>query len=157
MPGYSSDENQRKHLDIIQGVITRLAGNSFTVKTWAVGLITILGGLAAKDADLLFSFALLLPALCFWGLDAYYLRQERLFRKLYAAAAAGTADQFSMDVTGFTNQVDGTFRTARSGTIKWLHIPILLFVLALICFAIFKPIPPSPPPLVKKPAAGSHP
>ena len=50
MPGYSSDENQRKHLDIIQGVITRLAGNSFSIKTWAVGLITVLGGLAAKDA-----------------------------------------------------------------------------------------------------------
>ena len=49
------DEDRRKHLELIQGVITRLAGNSFSIKSWAVGLITVLGSLAAKDADLRFA------------------------------------------------------------------------------------------------------
>ena len=150
MPGYSSDENQRKHLDIIQGVITRLAGNSFSIKTWAVGLITVLGGLAAKDANLWFALALVLPALCFWGLDAFYLRQERLFRKLYATAADGTGEQFSMDVSGFAATVQSVPRIMFSATIAWLHIPVVIFVAALIAYAICRP--PQPP---AQPAATS--
>src|ERR1035441_7737570 len=81
--GMAADEDFRKHLDLVQGVVNRLVGNSFSVKTWAVGLITILGALTAKDGDPRMAIALLFPALCFWGLDAYYLRQERLFRELY--------------------------------------------------------------------------
>ena len=77
------DEDRRKHLELIQAVITRLAGNSFAIKAWAVSLITVLAALAAKDGDLRLAVPRLVPALCFWALDAYYLRQERLFRKLY--------------------------------------------------------------------------
>ena len=32
-------ENYRKHLEIIQGVINRMASNSFSLKGWAVTLV----------------------------------------------------------------------------------------------------------------------
>ncbi|WP_373482985.1 hypothetical protein [Acetobacterium sp.] len=32
-------ENKTKHLEMIQSVISRMAGNSFTLKGWAVTLI----------------------------------------------------------------------------------------------------------------------
>lgn len=54
-----------KHLELIQGVINRLAGNSFYMKGWAVVLLSAL------------------LVLVFWGLDAYFLWQERLYRVLY--------------------------------------------------------------------------
>jgi hypothetical protein len=140
------DEDFRKHLDLIQGVINRLAGNSFSVKTWAVGLITVLGALAAKDADARISVALLLPALCFWWLDAYYLRQERLYRELYTKTVAGDtlAPRYSLNASPFESQVDGILKTAFSSTVGALHLPILVFVIGLIVYSLT--------PLSKRPA-----
>jgi hypothetical protein len=130
-------EDFRKHLELIQGVINRLAGNSFSVKTWAVGLIAVLGGLAAKDADARLACALLFPALCFWWLDAYYLRQERLFRKLYEKAIEGDAKAplYSLNPSPFESAVGGIGKTAFSPTVRWLHLPILLFVIGLIVYS----------------------
>ena len=44
----------------------------------------------------------LLPVLFFWGLDGYFLRQERLFRALYDRVRAIEEDSidFAMDVSG---------------------------------------------------------
>ena len=135
------DEDQRKHLELIQGVITRLAGNSFSIKGWAVGLIAVLGSFAVKDADPRFAFGLWLPVLCFWGLDAFYLRQERLFRELYNAVVAGGATPpavYSMDTTPYEKQVGSTLNVAFSKTVLWLHIPILIFVLALSGYSLHR-------------------
>jgi hypothetical protein len=133
----AADENSRKHLDLIQGVINRLAGNSFSVKTWAVGLIAVLGGLAAKDADARLAIALLFPALCFWGLDAYYLRQERLYRKLYEKAVKEDprAPVYSLNATPFESEVGGIGKVALSPTVRWLHLPIMVFVVGLIVYS----------------------
>ena len=130
-------EDLRKHLDLIQGVINRLAGNSFSVKTWAVGLIAVLGGLAAKDADPHLACALLFPAVCFWWLDAYYLRQEKLFRKLYEKVLAGDkhVPPYSLNTKPFVREVKGIGKVAFSPTVRWLHIPILLFVIGLIVYS----------------------
>lgn len=140
------NEDFRKHLDLIQGVITRMAGNSFSVKTWAVGLIAVLGGLAAKDADSRLACALLFPVVCFWGLDAYYLRQERLFRKLYEKVVAqdAKATLYSLNPGPFANGVDGTLKVAWSSTVRWLHLPILLFVIGLILYSFLGWKPKSP-------------
>ena len=70
------------HLEMIQGVVNRLAHSSALLKGWSA----------------LLAF---LPAVVFWGLDGYYLWQERLFRNLYKHVR-GLADNdidFSMDVT----------------------------------------------------------
>jgi hypothetical protein len=130
-------EDKRKHLELIQAVITRLAGNSFSIKGFAVGLIAVLGGFAAKDANPRFASALLFPALVFWGLDAYYLRQEKLFRKLYEKVVADDpkAPVFSMDPTPFASEVDGVGKVAFSATVRWLHMPILVYVIVLMVYA----------------------
>ena len=145
------DEDFRKHVDLIQGVINRLAGNSFSIKTWAVGLITVLGALATKDADPRIATALVLPAVCFWGLDAYYLRQERLYRKLYEKVVAKDpkAPLYSMDASPFHAEVKSIFKVAFSPTVRWLHIPILAFVLVLIGYSVKYHPSPSPSPASK--------
>lgn len=79
-----STEPNEKHLALVQGVINRLAGNSFSLKGWSVTLVSALLALAAKDADTWLVAIALLPTLTFWGLDGYFLAQERLFRGLYA-------------------------------------------------------------------------
>lgn len=52
------------------------------LKGWSVVLISGLFALAAKDAKPL-ALVALFPCLLFWGLDGYFLWQERLFRGLY--------------------------------------------------------------------------
>lgn len=132
------DEDSRKHIDLIQGVINRLAGNSFAIKAWAIGLIAVLGGLATKDADPRLASALVFPALCFWGLDAYYLRQERLYRKLYENVVKndGTVARYSLNASDYDSEVDGIVKVGLSPTVRWLHIPILVFVIVLIGYSV---------------------
>jgi hypothetical protein len=71
-----------KRLDILQNIIERMAQNSFTIKGWAVTVVAALLAFNGKDADRWFVLYALYPAIAFWGLDAYYLMQERLFRDL---------------------------------------------------------------------------
>ena len=96
--------NKQKHLEFIQGVINRLATASFRVKGWAVVLASALfvlmkeglGGLAPVS---------LVPVLIFWGLDGYFLWQERLFRGLYdhVRVLEEVSIDYSMDVGAFRN------------------------------------------------------
>jgi len=76
-------ERKLKHLEFIQGVINRLATNSFRMKGWAVILISALLVLLAREGQFDFAPIGFVPILIFWGLDGYFLRQERLFRDLY--------------------------------------------------------------------------
>ena len=93
--------NKQKHLEFIQGVVNRLANASFRLKGWAVVLVSALFVLM-KEAWGGFFPAALLPVLFFWGLDAYFLWQERLFRALYDHVRGLEEDSidFSMDVSG---------------------------------------------------------
>lgn len=89
-----------KHLELIQGVINRLAGNSFYMKGWAVVLLSALLVLVVREDRGDLAWLGLLPVLVFWGLDAYFLWQERLFRALYDQVRLIDAAEidFSMDV-----------------------------------------------------------
>lgn len=78
-----SGEEKIRHLEMIQGVINRMANNSFMLKGWAVTLITGIFILSDIEADKLFFMVAYLPVVVFWLLDSYYLCQERSFRKLY--------------------------------------------------------------------------
>ena len=76
-------ESKLRHLELIQGVVNRLATDSFRVKGWTVVLVTALFVLLAIENRLDVACIALVPVLVFWGLDGYYLWQERLFRALY--------------------------------------------------------------------------
>lgn len=133
------NDDQRKHLEMLQAVIARLASNSFSIKGWAVALVAVLGGFAAKDSDPRFVFGLWLPAFCFWGLDAFYLRQERLYRALYNAATRSdpSIPTYSMSTDPIAFQVPSVVKTAFSPTVLWLHLPIMVFVLVLSSYSIY--------------------
>ena len=93
-------EQKIAHLTMIQGVISRMASNSFQLKGWSVVLVSALVALAAKDGTPSLVYVAYLPSLVFWLLDGYFLRQERLFRALYdRVRTLPVADcDFSMDI-----------------------------------------------------------
>ena len=72
-----------KHLEFIQGVINRLATNSFRMKGWAVVLVAALLVLLAREEQVEFALIVLIPVVLLWVLDGYYLWQERRFVDLY--------------------------------------------------------------------------
>ena len=92
-------DNKIAHLNMIQAVINRMAGNSFLLKGWSVTLVSALFALAAAKAEIIFAALAYFPVFSFWMLDAYFLWQERLFRALYDQVRGldDTAIDFSMN------------------------------------------------------------
>lgn len=74
-------ECMMKEIDTIQGVINRMASNSFLMKGWAVTLVSVALLLKGENYQVYIAF---IPLITFWYLDAYFLRLERAYRKLYA-------------------------------------------------------------------------
>lgn len=96
------------HLWMIQGVISRMGQNAFATKTWAVTIMAAvfaLGPLTGRST--LDGWALILPLLIVWVMDAYFMRQEHLFRRLYDAAARGEVGSFSMNTGPYESGVVG--------------------------------------------------
>lgn len=92
-------EEKIAHLGFIQDVINRMANNSFLIKGWVVTLLAALFALAGDKFDKNMIPYGALPMLFFWGLDGYYLYQERIFRALYKLVATDQvpSNQFTMD------------------------------------------------------------
>jgi len=116
-------ENKRAHLEMIQAVVNRMSVNSFLLKGWSVVLISALFALAAGDSQALFVYIAYFPAIAFWMLDAYFLRQERLFRKLYDRVRhlPETDVDFSMDTSVVDGEVAGWSAVVFSRTLLLFH------------------------------------
>ena len=127
-----TEDNRRSHLTQIQLVVIRMAANSFLLKGWAVTLVAALFALASVDSRQEFAYLALLPAITFWGLDAYYLRQERLFRELYkgvwSTSPGSLKDIFSMDTKPYESKVHSLWATIRTPTLSAFHGAIVVAV-----------------------------
>ena len=129
--------SREKHLELIQGVINRMAGNSFHLKGWSVVLVSALFALAGNDKAVYFVYLAFLPAIAFWVLDGYFLWQERMYRRLYDAVRAGedpTSD-FSMNAYRYRTEVNSWLNTCFSTTLLIFHGMVLdavLIVMALM-------------------------
>ena len=96
-------DSKIKHMEFIQGVINRLASDSFRMKGWCVVLVAALFILLAREGRIEFIAVALIPVIAFWGLDGYFLWQERLYRALYDHVRTLEEDQidFSMNASPF--------------------------------------------------------
>ena len=124
-------EAKLKHLELIQNVINRLANNSFRMKGWAVVLVSALLVLLAREDKLQSSCIAFIPVVVFWGLDGYFLWQERLFRDLYDRVRTVDEDliDFSMD-TGASRQ------TLTGAVFSYTLIPFYIALASLIAAAM---------------------
>jgi len=67
-------------LGMIQEIVARLGHSSFLLKGWSVLVVSALLALVILGSEQAIVVVTLLPVLAFWGLDGYFLWQERLFR-----------------------------------------------------------------------------
>ncbi|WP_159025149.1 hypothetical protein [Streptomyces sp. MUSC 125] len=96
-----------KHLEFIQATITRQASHSFTIKGWSLTLSAAIYAFTGSHLHWWNALIGLMPAATFAWLDAFYLRQERLFRELYTATIDPdtTVPMFSMNTFPYTDAV----------------------------------------------------
>jgi len=130
------DEKKLKHLEFIQQIITRMNTNSFLLKGWTVTLVAAIFALAAKDANQKYFIVSYLPIPIFWYLDAFFLSQERKFRKLYDVVRLKAVIDFSMDTSLCNEPTNSVAKTFFSKTI-FIFYSILVIITTLIIINIF--------------------
>ena len=129
----SLSDERIKHLEFIQSIVTRLSTNSFIIKGWAITVSAAIFAFEAKEQNWRVAAVALLPIIAFWLLDAYFLRQERLFRKLYDQVRRQNAatEPFSMDISPYKQRVR-LWKVATSVTILTFYGPIIAIALLLL-------------------------
>ena len=133
-----------KHLELIQAVVSRMANNSFLLKGWTVTLAGALLALAAKETEAKFALIALLPAFAFWGLDAFYLQHERLFRRLYEYVrrtpdAELAADPYTFSTERFAKDCPTWRQTLFASAVAGIHgVVIVAIVATTVVIALIK-------------------
>lgn len=130
-------EYMLKEIDIVQEIIKRMAFNSFIIKGWAITLVAVALLLKGTKHQVLIAF---IPLIVFWFLDAYFLWQERMYRKLYDWVISNRlkTDEYLFDMNAyrFKDIVQSKFRIMFSITLGWFYGSIIVLI-AIYAIAIF--------------------
>lgn len=73
----------QSYLTILQSVISRMATNSSSCKTWCVSLVSAIIVIVADKGKPDYVWISIVPIALFFLLDSYYLALERQFRTVY--------------------------------------------------------------------------
>jgi hypothetical protein len=136
-----NDYSRLEHLKLIQAIIARMAQNSFLLKGWSATLAAGLIATGVGRSSRAYALLALYPAIVLWGLDAYYLRQERLFRALHEAVAAtsnNAPNSYSMNTNPLTPAVDSWGRTLFAQTVCLLHGTIVFVILLVLATSLLR-------------------
>ncbi|MDA1228860.1 MAG: hypothetical protein O3A33_13020 [Chloroflexi bacterium] len=111
-----TNNNRLAYLNINQEAIKRMAGNSFLVKGWSVTLVSAMLAISVTSKRPEIAFLSVGPGILFAGWDAYWLRQERLFRAIHEQirlSPEGTMGEqmFSMNTKLYSDKVPGLLKT----------------------------------------------
>ena len=123
-----------KHLEFIQGTISRMSNTSFLLKGWSVTIIGGLFALSEKQSQMELLWMIVLIAIIMWGLDGYFLYQERLFRSLYNHVRFIDEEKidFSMDTSKYKGGYNTLFQSVFSGSLSVFYFPLIVFVVYFI-------------------------
>ena len=107
-----------------------MAFNSFIIKGWAITLVVVALLLKGTNYQVWIAF---IPLLVFWFLDAYFLWQERLYRKLYEWVVNNRLNTdeylFDMNAYRFKDTVQSRIRIMFSITLGWFYGSIAILVI----------------------------
>lgn len=136
------EEQKIKHLEMIQGIITRMDQNSFMLKGWMITIVSALLAIYADKGNIGYLIVSIFPILVFWFLDAYYLQQERKFRGIYSDIVEGKdLPLFKMPIGEYNKKKDCKYSYCDvfwSKTIAGLYCTILVFIVLIVLYLVFK-------------------
>ena len=126
----------QKHVEITQGVITRMAENSRSCKVWCVTLVSAVLVLVARTEKPEYALIALIPAVLFLILDTYYLALERAFRESYnefvgklKGGGAPPADLYQVAPSG---SVPRYFAASLKSFSIWPFYPTLVVMILIV-------------------------
>ncbi len=132
-----------KEIDLIQDCIKRMANNSFLIKGWTVSLIAVVLALAKDKIDFIYiCLILLVPVLGFWYLDTFFLRTEKMYRKMYEWVITNrlTSEErmYDLNPKNYESDVESTFKVMFSKTLRvFFGLPTLMLIF-IILFHLIK-------------------
>ena len=102
-------------------------------------LVAALFALSAANSIMAFIYLAFIPAFVFWGLDGYFLWQERIYRKLYDKVRNKEPEEidFSMNTNDVSKDVSGWLRAALSKTLIPFH-GVLIGAIIIVMIILFK-------------------
>jgi hypothetical protein len=117
------------HLEMVQGVISRLANSSSSMKslsgTIVAAAIALYGTVVEANWPYLLGAAL--PVVVFWFLDARYLKIECAYRQLYDSIRKDQhADHLSMDYKPYYSATKKYFAILFSWSVGLFYIVLLM-------------------------------
>lgn len=141
-----SQKDLHKELDLIQGVISRMANNSFLIKGWTMTLMSALIAFGKESIlsnpngafYLVIMLGIVFP---FWWLDSYYLKQEKLFRKIYEKVIADPSCEnrirYNLHPDQVSENIPRTLRIMATDSTKWFYLPFVILISMGIAWKIF--------------------
>lgn len=131
-------EDVRQHLSFIQGVITRMNSNSFSMKGWMVAIVSALSAVYASDASNpcgYIYFVIAIPVvLIFCGLDAYYLKMENQYRDMYKKVLKSpTTTDYDMDASGFKETLWQAFKSSSVWILYTSVLALIVVAIVILC------------------------
>lgn len=135
---YSDDV--RQHLSFIQSVITRMNSNSFSMKGWMVAIVSALCAVYASnpnsEASYVYFIAAIIADILFCFLDAYYLKMEKEYRKLYDKVLKSPEEtDFNMKI-GEEQKV--SFCEALKSSSVWILYIVVAILLGIALYLVLK-------------------
>lgn len=134
----NSEEKLHKEIDLIQDCIKRMANNSFLLKGWTISLVSIILTFSPKNISQVFLGSIMLViVIAFWSLDAYFLRLERMYRKMYnwvltERKNGNTTYEYDLDPSRFKSQVEKITCVMFSKTLFLFYgvilVPVIIFI-----------------------------
>ncbi|MBN2134132.1 MAG: hypothetical protein JW737_00225 [Acidobacteria bacterium] len=139
------------HLQILQQIISRMAGNSASCKTWCITLVSALlaAGFLSKSNSKVYLIAVL-PLFLFAYLDSFYLAFEREFRKQYnkivekyVKGADISKDVYKIKgISGVKNKIISVRSAFKSWSVWPFYLSALLVIILAVIFLQPSPVVP---------------
>ncbi len=133
-------ESKLKHLELIQGVVNRMAQNSFLLKGWTVTLVAALLALSSAFEERIALVSIsFLPTIVFWILDGYFLWQERLFRGIYNSVIKKKEEEidFRMNPQDFIGKQNTWLRSMFSKTLNIFYLSVIIVQISMIIYLVY--------------------
>lgn len=143
----SSTNNQSSidnYFTIIQNVITRMAQNGFLLKAWTVTIVSGISILTFSFINIIILSILLIIIILFWILDSYYLRLERLYRKLYEnnvylftdTAQRSSIRLYDTDYEKYNTEIKKTYLIIFTKTEVLFYLPFAIAISILLILSL---------------------
>ncbi|WP_127479098.1 hypothetical protein [Nocardioides pantholopis] len=137
-------EDRRKHIDLIQTAVSRMASASATAKGWLLPVATATYGYALTKDSVSVAILGVLAVVLFGFLDSHYLRQERAFRALYRGAVRGSVPVYELNNRLYYGRANSDANDLREENCRWSKVvfswsvtgfygPTLLVGLVIAC------------------------